>query len=191
MWGPYNLTRTVQTNPKKTFQTPKNVSGFSRWHLPRLQEKRLVRTHPKNSSVLKCFTRWFNSWPFYPRSLEVTNNLGRGHSTVPKKATKHCQVGHVEQPCKATSNVQWKKVWKIAPMVVETSLAVTMFSTFMMFFGEVILLVCCIMVDYIYFTILCAACHKIEKNPQTLNSPWIFLHKRRISFRTHWEALNL
>ena len=38
-------------------------------------------------------TRWFNSWPFYPRvTLEVTNNHLKGSQNHhPKKVTKTCQ----------------------------------------------------------------------------------------------------
>ena len=36
-------------------------------------------------------TRWFNSWPFHPRSLEVTNNHWKGSLNHPKKVTKTCQ----------------------------------------------------------------------------------------------------
>ena len=43
------------------------------------------------SSLMWPTTRWFNSWPFYPRSLEVTNNPLKGHFFPSQK-------GHKESP---------------------------------------------------------------------------------------------
>ena len=37
-------------------------------------------------------TRWFKPWPFYPRSLKVTNNFSKRSLNHPKKGTKNCQV---------------------------------------------------------------------------------------------------
>ena len=34
------------------------------------------------------WTRWFKSWPFYPRSLEVTIYLWKGRLTIPKGAQR-------------------------------------------------------------------------------------------------------
>ena len=34
------------------------------------------------------WTTWFKSWPFYPRSLEVTIYLWKGHLTIPKGAQR-------------------------------------------------------------------------------------------------------
>ena len=45
----------------------------------------LVRKNSYSSS------RWFQPWPFYPQSLEVTNHQLKGSLKHPKKVTKNCQ----------------------------------------------------------------------------------------------------
>ncbi len=44
------------------------------------------------SNFERTKSRWFNSWPFHPRSLEVTNNLWRGHLTIPKRAQRIARI---------------------------------------------------------------------------------------------------
>ena len=48
----------------------------------------------KTKKVAGCCCRWFNSWPFHPRSLEVTNNHLKGSLTLQKCNidTKNCHV---------------------------------------------------------------------------------------------------
>lgn len=48
-------------------------------------------------------TRWFKPWPYYPRSLEVTNNLSnfdlRGHLTIPKRSPAARNPWFPTPPC--------------------------------------------------------------------------------------------
>ena len=57
-------------------------------------QKRWVPTNIKefdsqptiSANFLNSQTRWFKPWPFYPRFLEVTSNLSKGHIFTPKRA---------------------------------------------------------------------------------------------------------
>lgn len=56
-----------------------------------------------NPWISKSPTRWFKPWPYYPRSLEVTNNLSnfdlRGHLTIPKRSPAARNPWFPTPPC--------------------------------------------------------------------------------------------
>ena len=66
---------------KTTDSLPPKKDGFQ----PILRHLTL---NPQSRQIfpINSQTRWFKPWPFYPRFLEVTSNLWKGHIFTPKRA---------------------------------------------------------------------------------------------------------
>ena len=78
---PINSSNSKDAPPQKFRE--KNLPKISNWASPSIHVPMLGRRKPWSN-----WARWFNSWPFHPQTLEVTNNLWKGHLAIPKRSPR-------------------------------------------------------------------------------------------------------